>query len=51
MIYSVLKFLHILGAVVILGTRAGIAFFVVMAHRIGAAVARTAIVAQLFAGR
>jgi uncharacterized membrane protein len=46
MIYFVVKFLHILGAVVILGTGAGIAFFVVMAHRTGDAlfVARTAAV-------
>jgi uncharacterized membrane protein len=38
MIYFVLKFLHVLGAIVILGTGAGIAFFVVMAHRTGDAV-------------
>jgi uncharacterized membrane protein len=46
MLYFVLKFLHILGAIVILGTGAGIAFFVVMAHRTGDAlfVARTAAV-------
>jgi uncharacterized membrane protein len=46
MIYFVVKFLHILGAIVILGTGAGIAFFVVMAHRTGDAlfVARTAAV-------
>jgi uncharacterized membrane protein len=46
MIYFVVKFLHILGAIVILGTGAGLAFFVVMAHRTGDAlfVARTAAV-------
>jgi uncharacterized membrane protein len=44
--YLILKFLHVLGAIVILGTGAGIAFFVVMAHRTGDAlfVARTAAV-------
>jgi uncharacterized membrane protein len=31
--YLALKFLHVLGAVVILGTGAGIAFFMLMAHR------------------
>jgi uncharacterized membrane protein len=30
--YLVLKYLHVLGAVVILGTGAGIAFFMLMAH-------------------
>jgi uncharacterized membrane protein len=46
MAYVVLKFLHVLGAIVILGTGAGIAFFAVMAHRTGDAlfVARTAAV-------
>jgi uncharacterized membrane protein len=33
MTYLVLKYLHVLGAVVILGTGIGIAFFMVMAHR------------------
>jgi len=33
--YEILKFLHVLGAVVILGTGAGIAFFMLMAHRTG----------------
>lgn len=44
MTYLVLKFLHALGAIVILGTGVGIAFFMVMAHRSGepAHVARTA---------
>jgi uncharacterized membrane protein len=35
MLYPLLKYLHILGAIVLLGTGAGIAFFMVMAHRIG----------------
>jgi uncharacterized membrane protein len=49
MTYFVLKFLHILGAMVILGTGAGIAFFVVMAHRSRdpAFIARTASVVVL----
>ena len=44
MIYLLLKFLHLLGAVVLLGTGAGIAFFMLMAHRSGDAgfIARTA---------
>lgn len=33
MIYIGLKFLHVLGATVILGTGSGIAFFMLMAHR------------------
>jgi len=33
MTYLVLKFLHVLGATVILGTGTGIAFFMLMAHR------------------
>lgn len=42
--YFILKFLHIIGAAVLLGTGAGIAFFMWMAHRTGdtAAVAATA---------
>jgi len=42
--YFVIKYLHVLGAIVILGTGAGIAFFMLMAHRSGDAafVARTA---------
>jgi uncharacterized membrane protein len=49
MTFFVLKFLHILGATVILGTGAGIAFFVVMAHRSRdpAFIARTASVVVL----
>lgn len=35
MIYLALKFIHILGAIVLLGTGAGIAFFMLMAHRSG----------------
>ena len=33
MTYLILKYLHILGATVLLGTGSGIAFFMVMAHR------------------
>ena len=32
MLYFILKFLHIIGAAVLLGTGAGIAFFMLMAH-------------------
>ena len=44
MTYLVLKFLHIVGATVLMGTGSGIAFFMLMAHRSGDAlfVARTA---------
>ena len=47
--YLVLKFLHVLGAVVILGTGTGIAFFMLMAHlsRDAAFIARTARVVVL----
>jgi uncharacterized membrane protein len=31
--YFILKYLHVLGAIVILGTGSGIAFFMLMAHR------------------
>lgn len=43
-LYFVLKYLHVLGAIVILGTGTGIAFFMLMAHRSGDAgyIARTA---------
>jgi uncharacterized membrane protein len=49
--YFALKFLHVLGAAVLLGTGAGIAFFMVMAHRTRdaatvAGVARTVVVAD-----
>jgi uncharacterized membrane protein len=44
--YLVLKYLHVIGATVILGTGAGIAFFMLMAHlsRDAAFIARTAAV-------
>ena len=38
MAYLVLKYLHVIGAAVLLGTGAGIAFFMVVAHRTGDAV-------------
>src|SRR5215467_7177365 len=43
-LYFIVKYLHVLGAIVILGTGAGIAFFMLMAHRSGDAgfIARTA---------
>ena len=43
-LYFLLKYLHVLGAIVILGTGAGIAFFMLMAHRSRdvALIARTA---------
>jgi uncharacterized membrane protein len=43
-LYFIVKYLHVLGAVVILGTGTGIAFFMLMAHRSGDPVfiARTA---------
>lgn len=45
-LYAVLKYLHVLGATVILGTGTGIAFFMLMAHlsRDAGFVARTAAV-------
>ncbi len=47
----VLKYLHVLGAIVLIGTGAGIAFFMVMAHATGhplkiAGVARTVVTAD-----
>jgi uncharacterized membrane protein len=50
--YLVLKYLHVIGATVLLGTGAGIAFFMLMAHRSGdpavvAGVARIVVVADL----
>ena len=50
-LYLVLKYLHIVGAAVLLGTGAGIAFFMLLAHRtaearIIAAVARMVVVAD-----
>ena len=43
-LYFLAKYLHLLGAIVILGTGSGIAFFMLMAHRSGDAafIARTA---------
>ncbi len=43
-VYFFVKYLHVLGAIVILGTGSGIAFFMLMAHRSGDAafIARTA---------
>ena len=43
-LYFFVKYLHVLGAIVILGTGTGIAFFMLMAHRSGDAafIARTA---------
>ena len=49
--YFILKYLHVIGATVLLGTGAGIAFFMLMAHRSGdvrliAGVARIVVVAD-----
>jgi len=49
--YFVLKYLHVIGATVLLGTGAGIAFFMLLAHRTGnpaviAAVARIVVIAD-----
>ena len=49
--YFLLKYLHVIGAVVLLGTGAGIAFFMLMAHRTGnaaiiAATARSVVIAD-----
>src|ERR1700754_1561091 len=43
-LYFTIKYLHVLGAIVILGTGTGVAFFMLMAHRSGdpAFIARTA---------
>jgi uncharacterized membrane protein len=51
MLYFLLKFVHIIGAAVLLGTGAGIAFFMLLAHRTGnaaavAAVARIVVIAD-----
>ena len=48
-IHFVIKYLHVLGAIVILGTGIGIAFFMLMAHRSGDAafIARTAAIVVL----
>jgi uncharacterized membrane protein len=50
-VYFVLKYLHVIGAAVLLGTGAGIAFFMLLAHRTGdsatiAAVARIVVIAD-----
>ncbi len=50
-LYFALKFLHVIGAAVLLGTGAGIAFFMLMAHRNGnahviAGVARIVVIAD-----
>jgi uncharacterized membrane protein len=52
MSYEFLKWLHVLGSTVLLGTGAGIAFFMLMAHRTGdakviAAVARIVVTADI----
>jgi uncharacterized membrane protein len=52
MLYYGLKYLHIIGASVLLGTGAGIAFFMLLAHRTGdarvvAGVARIVVIADL----
>lgn len=49
--YFVLKYLHVIGATVLLGTGAGIAFFMLLAHRTGnpvvvAGVARIVVIAD-----
>ena len=51
MLYFLLKYLHIIGASVLLGTGAGIAFFMLLAHRTGdarvvAGVARIVVIAD-----
>ena len=52
MTYFLLKYLHVIGASVLLGTGAGIAFFMLLGHRTGsaatvAAVARIVVIADL----
>jgi uncharacterized membrane protein len=49
--YLVVKYLHVIGAAVLLGTGAGVAFFMLMAHRTGdaaivAGVARMVVIAD-----
>src|SRR5206468_2847328 len=51
MLYDLLKFIHLIGAAVLLGTGAGIAFFMLAAHRRGdvkviAGVARIVVIAD-----
>ena len=36
LLYQALKFVHVIGAAVLLGTGAGIAFFMLLAHLTGA---------------
>src|SRR3954471_3945899 len=50
-LFLVLKYLHVIGAAVLMGTGAGIAFFMLMAHRTGdahvvAVTARTVVIAD-----
>jgi uncharacterized membrane protein len=50
--YLLLKYVHVIGATVLLGTGAGIAFFMLLAHRTGdaatvAAVARMVVIADM----
>jgi uncharacterized membrane protein len=50
--YLILKYLHVIGATVLLGTGSGIAFFMVLAHRTGepavvAGVARIVVIADI----
>jgi uncharacterized membrane protein len=50
--YLILKYLHVIGATVLLGTGAGIAFFMLLAHRTGdarviAGVARIVVIADI----
>jgi uncharacterized membrane protein len=52
MLYLALKYVHVIGATVLLGTGAGIAFFMLAAHRTGnptivAGVARIVVIADL----
>jgi uncharacterized membrane protein len=52
MLYFIVKFVHVIGAAVLLGTGAGIAFFMVMAHATGriaviAGVARIVVIADV----
>lgn len=51
LLYFLLKFVHVIGAAVLLGTGAGIAFFLLVAHRTGdpaviAGVARIVVIAD-----
>jgi uncharacterized membrane protein len=54
--YVLLKYVHVIGAAVLLGTGAGIAFFMLLAHRTGdaaviAAVARMVVLPTSFSRR